>query len=64
MQKRNDYDYEHEHDYDYDYDYGSSLATCHPPLSLVFFQRSAGEPLAERVATATDPLNLMRVMPP
>lgn len=26
--------------------------------------RTPGEPMAERVAAATDPLNLMRVMPP
>ena len=33
-------------------------------LLILIELEKAGEPMAERVAAATDPLNLMRVMPP
>jgi hypothetical protein len=48
-------------------DLTSSKGLLDPPLTsiarVLSSNCSAGEPMAERVAAATDPLNLMRVMP-
>src|SRR5438046_2216865 len=43
---------------------GWSLFPLYPSYFFLYPFFVAGEPMAERVATATDPLNLMRIMPP